>query len=99
MTDSAYNFSTTDYTGILKDLGETGFAQQIIDIANEDRVEEVPPILYEDGTPQDGRGRIIGAKRGGEKYIPVYVYIREEDPELCRITNGLKSNLTHTFLS
>jgi len=55
----------------------------------------VPPILYEDGTPQDGRGRIIGAKRGGEKYIPVYVYIREEDPELCRITNGLKSNLTH----
>ena len=53
MTDSAYNFSTTDYTGILKDLGETGFAQQIIDIANEDRVEGVPPILYEelkDGT-------------------------------------------------
>ena len=48
MTDSAYNFSTTDYTGILKDLGETGFAQKIIEIANEDRVEGVPPILYEE---------------------------------------------------
>ena len=55
----------------------------------------IPPILYEDGSPQDGRGRIIAAKRRGEKYIPVYVYEREEDPELCRVTNGLKSNLTH----
>jgi len=53
MADSAYNFSTTDYTGILKDLGEAGFARQISQIANEDRNEGVPPILYEelkDGT-------------------------------------------------
>lgn len=56
MTESAYNFSASDYTGILKDLGgEANFAQQIVNMANEDRAEGVPPILYEelkDGTSE-----------------------------------------------
>ena len=53
MTEAAYNFSNENYRGILKDLGEAGFAQQISEMANEDRALGIPPILYEelkDGT-------------------------------------------------
>ena len=53
MTEAAYNFSNENYRGILKDLGEAGFAQQISEMANEDRALGVPPILYQelkDGT-------------------------------------------------
>jgi hypothetical protein len=56
MTEAAYNFSASDYTGILKELGgESNFAQQIVNMANEDKAEGVPPILYEelkDGTSE-----------------------------------------------
>ena len=55
MTEALYNFSNTNYRGILKDLGEAGFAQQIVNIANQDRSSNVPPILYEelkDGTSE-----------------------------------------------
>jgi len=31
----------------------------------------VPPLMGTNGDPRDGRGRIIAAKRRGERYIPV----------------------------
>ena len=55
----------------------------------------VPPLISTDGDPRDGRGRIIAAKRRGEKYIPAYYYVIEQDSERSRVTDGLKLNLGH----
>ena len=55
----------------------------------------VPPIMGTDGKPRDGRGRVIAAKRRGEKYIPALFYTYSNDTERCRISNGLKENLRH----
>jgi len=55
----------------------------------------VPPLLGTDGKPRDGRGRIIAAKRRGEKYIPVYYYVITDDSEKTRVTDGLAENLRH----
>jgi len=55
----------------------------------------VPPLLGTDGKPRDGRGRIIAAKRRGEKYIPVYYYVITDDSEKSRVTDGLSENLRH----
>jgi len=59
------------------------------------RTSYVPPILSNDGDPRDGRGRIIAAKRHGERYIPVYYYVIEDDSERSRVTDGLTENLRH----
>jgi len=59
------------------------------------RTTYVPPILSIDGQPRDGRGRIISAKRRGERYIPVYYYVIEDDSEKSRVTDGLTENLRH----
>ena len=55
----------------------------------------VPPIMGTDGKPRDGRGRVIAAKRRGEKYIPALFYTYVNDTERCRVSNGLKENLRH----
>lgn len=54
-----------------------------------------PPIMGTDGKPRDGRGRVIAAKRRGEKYIPALFYSYDSDTERCRISNGVKENLRH----
>jgi hypothetical protein len=46
-------------------------------------------------TPIDGRGRVMGAKKRGERFIPVFVYSRIDKTETCRVANGLISNLEH----
>ena len=55
----------------------------------------VPPIIDTDGKPVDGRGRVMGAKKRGERYIPIFVYSRVDKTETCRVANGLISNLKH----
>ena len=54
-----------------------------------------PCIMGTDGKPRDGRGRVIGAKRRGEKRIPAFFYSYESDTERCRVSNGVKENLKH----
>lgn len=56
----------------------------------------VPPILL--GTnekPIDGRGRAIAAKRRGERFIPAFYYVIEDESEKNRVTDGLRNNLRH----
>ena len=48
----------------------------------------VPPLMSTDEDPRDGRGRIISAKRRGERYMPVYYYVIEDDSEKSRVTDG-----------
>ena len=55
----------------------------------------VPPLMSTDDDPRDGRGRIISAKRRGERYMPVYYYVIEDDSEKSRVTDGLTENLRH----
>jgi len=55
----------------------------------------VPPLMSTDEDPRDGRGRIISAKRRGERYMPVYYYVIEDDSEKSRVTDGLTENLRH----
>jgi hypothetical protein len=55
----------------------------------------VPPIMGTDGKPRDGRGRVIAAKRRGERYIPAYFYAYDDTSERCRVTNGLTENFRH----
>jgi len=53
-----------------------------------------PPCVDVDGDRVvDGRGRIIAAKRNGEKYIPVAVYQYVDKSEKNYISNGLIANL------
>jgi len=59
------------------------------------KTDVVPPMMGIDGKPRDGRGRIISAKRRGEKFIPVFWYIIEDDSEKSRVTDGLENNLRH----
>lgn len=59
------------------------------------RTDVVPPMIGTDGKPRDGRGRVIAAKRRGERFIPVFWYSIEDDSEKCRISDGLKQNLRH----
>ena len=54
-----------------------------------------PPIMGTDGKPRDGRGRVIGAKRKGEKRIPAFFYTYDDTTERCRVSNGVKENLKH----
>lgn len=54
-----------------------------------------PPIVGTDGRPRDGRGRILAAKRNGERFIPVAVYSYNKDSERNYISNGLLANF-HT---
>lgn len=54
-----------------------------------------PPIMGTDGKPRDGRGRVIGGKRRGEKYIPAFFYTYDDTTERCRVSNGVKENLKH----
>jgi len=54
-----------------------------------------PPIYGTDGRPRDGRGRIIAAKRNGERFIPISVYSYSDDSARNYITNGLKANGEH----
>ena len=55
----------------------------------------IPPIMGTDDEPRDGRGRIIAAKRRGEKKIPVYYYVITDNSETCKVTTGLLENLRH----
>lgn len=54
-----------------------------------------PPLIGTNGKPRDGRGRAIAAKRRGEKQLPVFYYVIEDDSEKSRITDGLENNLRH----
>ena len=51
-----------------------------------------PPIYGSDGRPRDGRGRIIAAKRNGERFIPISVYSYTDNTNRNYLTNGLKAN-------
>ena len=57
--------------------------------------EFIPPLVGTNGKVIDGRGRIIAAKRRGEKVLPVFRYIIDNDSEKSRITDGLMNNLRH----
>jgi hypothetical protein len=57
--------------------------------------KDPPPIMGTNGEIRDGRGRIIAAKRRGERYIPVYYYSITDDSLKSKITDGLKENLRH----
>ena len=59
------------------------------------KTSHVPPIIDTDNKPVDGRGRVMGAKKRGERYIPIFVYSRVDKTETCRVANGLISNLEH----
>lgn len=59
------------------------------------KTDVVPPMIGIDGKPRDGRGRIISAKRRGEKSIPVFYYVIEDDSEKSRVSDGLTQNLRH----
>lgn len=59
------------------------------------KTDVAPPLMGLNGFPRDGRGRIISAKRRGEKFIPVYWYVIEDDSEKSRVTDGLENNLRH----
>lgn len=58
-------------------------------------VKDPPPIIGTNGDIRDGRGRIIAAKRRGERYIPAYYYVITDDSFKSRITDGVKENLRH----
>ena len=55
----------------------------------------VPPMMGTNGKPRDGRGRVIAAKRRGEKSIPVFYYVIEDDSEKSRVSDGLRQNFRH----
>ena len=54
-----------------------------------------PPLVGTNGIPRDGRGRVISAKRRGEKQLPVFYYVIDDDSEKSRISDGLENNLRH----
>jgi hypothetical protein len=58
-------------------------------------VKEPPAIIGTNGDIRDGRGRIIAAKRRGERYIPAYFYVITDNSFKSRITDGVKENLRH----
>lgn len=59
------------------------------------KTKYTPPQTTTDGRPIDGRGRVIAAKRRGEKYIPILVYSQIDKSETCRLSNALIRNLEH----
>lgn len=59
------------------------------------KTKDPPPIIGTDGYPRDGRGRIIAAKRRGERYIPAFYYVITDDSLKSKITDGLTENLRH----
>ena len=59
------------------------------------KTKYTPPQMTTDNRPIDGRGRIIAAKRRGEKYIPILVYSQIDKTETCRLSNALIRNLEH----
>ena len=42
-----------------------------------------PPCFGTDGKPRDGRGRISAAIENGERFIPIAVYMYDDDVLLC----------------
>jgi len=59
------------------------------------KTKYTPPQTTTDGRPIDGRGRVIAAKRRGEKYIPILVYSQIDKSETCRLSNALIRNMEH----
>jgi hypothetical protein len=59
------------------------------------KIKDPPPLLGTNGFPRDGRGRIIAAKRRGERYIPVFYYVITDDSYRSKVTDGLSENLRH----
>ena len=59
------------------------------------KTKDSPPLIGTNGDPRDGRGRIIAAKRRGERYIPVFYYVIPDDYLKSKITDGLTENLRH----
>ena len=51
-----------------------------------------PPIVGTDGRPRDGRGRILAAKKNGERFIPVAIYSYNTNSQRNYISNGLLAN-------
>tara|TARA_A100001515_G_scaffold62622_1_gene49442 strand:+ start:305 stop:1405 length:1101 start_codon:yes stop_codon:yes gene_type:complete len=51
-----------------------------------------PPCVDTDDNILEGRTRITAAKRNGEKYIPVAVYVRQDTGIRNTISNGIKAN-------
>ena len=56
---------------------------------------EFPPCLDTDNEILDGRGRITGAVRNKESYIPVAIYSRTDNSARNGVTNGLRGNIRH----
>lgn len=59
------------------------------------KTKDPPPLIGTNGDPRDGRGRIIAAKRRGERYIPAFYYVITDDSLKSKITDGLTENLRH----
>lgn len=59
------------------------------------KTKDPPPLIGTNGDPRDGRGRIIAAKRRGERYIPVFYYVITDNSLKSKITDGLTENLRH----
>lgn len=51
-----------------------------------------PPCYGTDGKPRDGRGRITAAIENGEPFIPIAVYMYDDDSVRNTITNGIIAN-------
>jgi hypothetical protein len=51
-----------------------------------------PPSMDQNGKWLDGRGRVAAAWQNEETWIPVAIYIRSDDSEKNKVTNGLRAN-------
>ena len=59
------------------------------------KTKHTPPQITTDMKPIDGSGRVIAAKRRGEKCIPILVYSQIDKSETCRLSNALIRSLEH----
>jgi hypothetical protein len=58
----------------------------------------VPPMIDTKQTPIDGRGRVMGAKKRGERFIPVFVYSRIDKTETCRVAKATREDVVVSAL-
>ena len=54
-----------------------------------------PPLVGTNGIPRDSRAESSRTKRRGEKQMPVFYYVIDDDSEKSRISDGLENNLRH----
>jgi hypothetical protein len=63
------------------------------------KTDVVPPIMGTNEIPIDGRGRMIAAKRRGERWMPGFYYTIEDNSLRSLVGDALKQNLRHPVQS